>query len=121
MIQIGERVVFFRLKKLLAKETRNDIVDLIDHKLHPYRELIKNITGIRNKGIAHHDKDWSEERLYEEFAIIPNDVCSLLEACNDLMKSIYSKLIYSGGSYPIARMGRFEDATYALLAAIRSR
>ena len=111
---------FWRLKELLDKEARNDIIDLIDYKLSPYRKLIKNITGIRNKSIAHHDRTWDEKRLYKEYAITPNDVRSLLNTCNELMKSIYSKLIYSGGSYPVARLGRFEDATYALLATIRN-
>ena len=111
---------FCRLKELLVKEEKYEIADLINDELDPYRELIKNITEIRNKSIAHHDKNWTEEQLYKEYAFIPNDVCLLLKACNDLIKSIYSKLIYSGGSYPVARIGRFEDATYALLAAIRN-
>ena len=111
---------FYNLKKSLDKENRKSLVDLIDQELEPHHELIKNVRAVRDKNAAHHDMNWTEERLYKAYGIVPNHVRTLLTVCNCMIETIYSELIYSGGSYPVARIGRFENATYALLNVIRN-
>lgn len=109
---------FFNLKKTLSVPDRDLDVHLIDGDLEPYRELIENVREVRNKGAAHHDIDWPEQRLFQEYAIVPNDVGRLLDCCNGLIERQFSETIRLGVAYPVARPGRFEDATYALLDVI---
>ena len=77
---------FCNLKKALSVLDRDSDVHSINGQLEPYLQLIKNVRKIRNKGAAHHDIDWPEQRLFREYAIVPNDVGRLLDCCNKLIK-----------------------------------
>ena len=112
---------FYKLKKSLKSDGRNDLVDRIECDLSSYQELIKRIKGNRNKRIAHHDIAWTEERVYKEFGVSPNEIKSLLGAFNELLKVIYKSVVSPDTAYPIARPGRFEDATFRLLHVIKNR
>ena len=111
---------FFKLKRFLSALDRDPDAQSIDGELAPYLELIENIREVRNKGVAHHDVDWPEQRFFKEDAIVPDDIGRLLDCCNGLIKRQFSELIRTGVAYPVARLGRFEDATYALLDVIRN-
>ena len=114
----GRAPSFCKLKKFLTALDRDLDVRSIDTALAPYLELIDNVRNVRNKGAAHHDIGWSEQRLFEEYAIVPDDMGHLLDCCNGLIKRQFSGLIPAGVAYPVARRGRFEDASHALLDAI---
>ena len=62
----------------------------------------------------------TEGRVYKEFGVSPNEVVSLLDAFNELLKAIYKAVVSSDTAYPIARQGRFEDATFRLLYVIKN-
>ena len=111
---------FYKLKKSLKDDGRDDLVDRIECELSSHRDLIKRIKGNRNKRIAHHDMTLTEERVYKEFGVTPNEVGSLLDAFNELLKAIYKAAVSRDTAYPIARPGSFEDATFRLLYVIKN-
>ena len=111
---------FYKLKKSLKDDGRDDLVDRIECELSSHRDLVKRIKGNRNKRIAHHDMTWTEERVYKEFGVSPNEVGSLLDAFNELLKAIYKAVVSPDTAYPIARPGKFEDATFRLLYVIKN-
>ena len=110
---------FHKLRALLEKETRDDLVARIDCELLTHRDLIEKIKGIRDKLVAHHDMTWTHERVYKEYGVSPNDISTLLNALNELMKIIYKCVVSHDTAYPIARPGRFEEATFRLLYVLR--
>lgn len=111
---------FYKLPKSLKNDGRVDLVDRIEGELSSHRDLIKRIKGNRNKRIAHYDMTWTEERVYREFGVTPNEVGALLDTFNELLKDIYKAVISSDTAYPIPRPGRFEDATFRLLHVVRN-
>ena len=62
----------------------------------------------------------TEGRVYKEFGVTPNEVGSLLDAFNELLKAIYKAAVSRDTAYPIARPGSFEDATFRLLYVIKN-
>ena len=94
---------FYKLKKSLKDDGRDDLVDRIECELSSHRDLVKRIKGNRNKRIAHHDMTWTEERVYKEFGVIPKEVGSLLDAFNELLRQLYSSQTRPVRSEPIER------------------
>ena len=111
---------FYKLQESLKDDGRVDLVDRIENELLSHRDLIKRIKGNRNKRIAHYDMTWTEERVYKEFGVTPNEIGSLLGVFNELLRDIYKIVVSPDTAYPIARPGRFDDATYRLLRVVRS-
>lgn len=111
---------FYKLQRSLKDDGRADLVDRIENEVSSHRDLIKRIKGNRNKRIAHYDMTWTEERVYKEFGVRPNEVGSLLEVFNELLRDIYKTVVSPDAAYPIARPGRFEDSAFRLLRVIRS-
>ena len=111
---------FYKLKEALRKEARGNLADRLDCELSSHRDLIERIRGIRNKLVAHHDMTWTQERVYEEYGVSPNEVGTLLNAFNEFTKTIYKCVISADTAYPIARPGRFEDAAIRLLSVVRN-
>ena len=111
---------FYKLQKSLKDDGRAELVDRIADELSLHQNLIKRIKGNRNKRIAHYDMTWTEERVYKEYGVRPNEVGLLLKAFNELLRDIYKTVVSPDTAYPIARPGRFEDATFRLLRVIRS-
>ena len=111
---------FYKLEKSLRDDGRDDLADRIRSERSSHRDLIKRIKGNRNKRIAHCDMTWTEERVHREFGVSPNEIGSLLEALNELLKFVYKAVVSPDTAYPIARPGRFEDATFRLLHVVKN-
>ena len=78
------------------------------------------IKGNRNKRVAHYDTTWTEERVLEQYGIIPNDIRPLLEAFNELLRVIYKDVVSPNTAYPFACLGSFEQATSQLLHTLKA-
>ena len=111
---------FHKLKKSLNRDGFDDIVDRIGCTISAHKDLIMKIKGNRNKRVAHYDTTWTEERVLEEYGIIPNEIRSLLEAFNELLVETYKDVVSPNTAYPFARLGRFEQATFQLLHTLKS-
>ena len=111
---------FYKLEKSLRDDGRDDLADRIKSEQSSHRDLIKRIKGNRNKRITHYDMTWTEERVHGEFGVSPNEIGSLLEALNELLKFVYKAVVSPDTAYPIARPGRFEDATFRLLHVVKN-
>ena len=111
---------FHKLKQSLKQDGYDDNVDRIECAISAHKDLIKKIKGNRDKRVAHHDTTWTEERMLEEYGVIPNEIRSLLEAFNELLRVIYKDVVSPNTAYPFARLGRFEQATFQLLHTLKS-
>ena len=120
LFEPNERASSFNgLKILLKDEGYDDIVDRIECAISLHKDLIKRIKGNRNKRIAHYVTTWTEEKVRREYGVSPNEIKSLLEAFNKLLVVIYKDVVSPNTAYPIARLGRFEEATFRLLHVLK--
>lgn len=110
---------FHRLKTSLQKDGNDDLMDQINNKISSHEMLIKRIKANRDKRVAHHDTTPTEENMLKEYGVTPNEIKSLLEAFNELLIAIYKEVVSPDTAYPIARIDRFEDATFQLLHALK--
>ena len=111
---------FYGLKKLLRDDGYHDVADRIECAISSHKDLIERIKGNRDKRIAHHVATWSEEQMLKKFGVTPNEIRSLLEAFNELLKMIYKDVVSPNTAYPIARLDRFEEATIRLLQILKA-
>ena len=71
-----------KLKKVLKNEKRNDLITYIEEKLGSQTEICKRIQAIRNKSIAHNQRNPSKEEIYEDNPVTPNELyCLINETC----------------------------------------
>ena len=110
---------FSRLQESLEEDGRSDLAKRIDFELSSFENLVRNIKGIRNKIVAHHDLSMTEQEVFNQFGVTPNEIRDLLNTVNELTKSIYKEIVSSETAYPLARPGRFEESTFHVLGTIR--
>ena len=110
---------FHGLKKLLKDDGYDDIVDRIESAISLNKDLIERIKGNRDKRIAHYVTTWTEEQMLKKYRVTPNEISSLLDAFNELLRMIYKDVVSPNTAYPIARLDRFEEATFRLLHILK--
>ncbi len=110
---------FNKLTKLLKNGGYDNTAKRIECAMSPHTCLIDSIRGFRNKRIAHHDTSWTAERILKEYGVTPNGIKLLLETFNELLVVVYKGVVWPNSSYPIARAGRIEEATFRLLHDLR--
>ena len=110
---------FHQLKTSLKKDGYDDFRDRIESEMSSHEKLIKKIKANRDKRIAHHDATPTEENMLKEYGVTPNEIRWLLETFNGLLIAIYKDVVSLNTAYPIARIDRFEDATFQLLLALK--
>ena len=111
---------FYGLKKSLKDDGYDDVANRIESAISLHKDLITRIKGNRDKRIAHYVTTWSEERMLREFGVTPNEIRSLLETFNELLRMIYKKVVSPDIAYPIASLDRFEEATLRLLHTLKA-
>ena len=110
---------FHKLKLSLKKDGYDDIHDRIESTISSNEDLIIRVRANRDKRIAHHDTSPTEEQMLKEYGVTPNEIKSFLTTFNELLIAIYKEVVSPITSFPIARLDRFEDATFQLLHALR--
>lgn len=108
-----------KLKKLLRVCRHDRLIQNIDNKLDPHKNLVKDIRAIRHKVIAHIQIDEFCSAVFDKRDISPNKVGELLEDCCILIKEIDNELSEKQGISNIIRPGRMKESTLRLLNDVK--
>lgn len=104
------------LKDALRDEGCASLVDYIERQLAPLERLVCRILNIRNKTIAHNEKEVSREKVYEINGVTPNEIRRLIEISCDLINYVARALEIPN---VIFESDRNERATLAMLDTLR--
>ena len=113
---------FHKLKELLRNDGYDDTAKRIECSISSHKHLIDSIRkGYRNKRIAHYETAYTEEQILKECGgVTPNDIRLLLKTFNKLLVAVFKGVVSPNDAYPIACLGRFEEATFQLLHDLES-
>lgn len=111
---------FRNLKRCLAEQEFNDLVDRINDSLAPFSQLVSNALTIRSKLIAHREISASSESVHEENGVIPDQISNLLNICSELINEVNGRVFGDSELLIATTTNRFEFATMGLLKTLRN-
>ena len=95
-------------RRLNDDQLRNDF-DSLNEK---HKEVIEKVKCIRNKTVAHDDKDCDDVRKFEEVGVTPNEIKSLIE---DICKMLNATVEMESFTNRIPEELCFKNAVHSLL------
>ena len=102
------------LKKALKKANRVDLVTYIEEKLGNQDEILRKIKNIRNKSIAHNQRNPSKQEIYKMNPVAPDELCPFIDETCEVINQLAQKFCLS----TMCTSDRVKQSTLEVLRAL---
>ena len=83
------------LKEALNKANRDDLVTYIEEKLGNQDEILRKIKNIRNKSIAHNQRNLSKQEIYKKNPIEPDELRPFIDETCEVINQLAQEFCLS--------------------------
>lgn len=103
------------LKEALRNDGHIKVADEFENAIGPLTASVQNIMNIRNKTIAHNEREFPRDKIYEIYGIAPHTIRSLIDSTCGAINKVAQAL---GITNVIFEDDRLERATLKMLGQL---
>jgi len=100
------------LKEALRNEGRSKVADEFEKTIEPLAILVQRVMNIRNRTIAHNERELPRDKVYEIYGSTPNEIRSLIDSTCSAINNVAQAL---GITNSIFENDRLERSTLEML------
>jgi hypothetical protein len=106
------------LKEALRKEGHSKVAENFENTIEPLATLVQRVMSIRNRTIAHIERELPRDKVYEIYGSTPNEIRSLIDSTCSAINNVAQAL---GITNSIFEDDRLERTTLEMLERLAKK
>ncbi len=93
------------LKEALRNEGHSKVADDFENTIGPLATLVQSVMSVRNKTIAHNERELPRDKVYEIYGSTPNEIRLLIDSTCSAINNVAQALGITNSIFDDDRLG----------------